>query len=697
MNKSFNEFNWGQTNQEYINLFSTENFINRIYEKHYKIQKDDVIVDVGSNYGSFSLSIQDSQPNHIYCIEPSSTIFDVLKENLNHMPCTFINKAIGCDDDEKKLIGNENFIYHQNEPHFSTIKFKTFLETYNIKKIDFLKFDCEGGEFHIFNEENLDFIKNNVKNIAGEYHITYHSNSVENFINFRNNYLKDLKEFDKLYIYDRDDNNITENIFDDDYVRLFEQNSWNTNPYRGQFMIYANFEKNNLNQKLINFPPVYYISLKDSIDRQKVFEEQFTSNGITNVNMVEAYDGRKVNYTQENDVVSGLHFLQLDSGGIATTISHLKAISDWYKNSDSEYAIFFEDDMTIDSINDWNFTWDEFLSTLPKNWKSIQLSLIKDEITNNDMKLSPRFWWNWSAGSYLIKRNYAKELIDFYCSNEQYFLRVKDEDTTIPCVEHCLFSMAKENAYTIPLFYENINFVSTFYEHFIESTHKNFQVNSSNYVKNWWKLKSKNVFLNNLKLSQLTNKKMNHIYQKPEFGEEWFSFPNLYSKMVEKFPSGSKFVEVGSWKGKSSAYMAVEIANSNKEIDFYCVDTWKGSVEHQEYSELSELYNIFIDNMKSVEPYYFPLKITSLSAASKFRDKSLDFVFIDASHEYEDVKADILAWLPKVKVGGILAGHDYYVTGTDWHPGVKRAVNEILNDFETDENCFIYHKKKVLI
>ena len=87
---------------------------------------------------------------------------------------------------------------------------------------------------------------------------------------------------------------------------------------------------------------------------------------------------------------------------------------------------------------------------------------------------------------------------------------------------------------------------------------------------------------------------MNHIYQEPQFGENWFTYPNLYKKIVNEFPSGSKFVEVGSWKGKSAAFMAVEIANSNKQIDFYCVDTWEGSVEHQEYSELSELYYIFI-------------------------------------------------------------------------------------------------------
>jgi predicted O-methyltransferase YrrM len=96
--------------------------------------------------------------------------------------------------------------------------------------------------------------------------------------------------------------------------------------------------------------------------------------------------------------------------------------------------------------------------------------------------------------------------------------------------------------------------------------------------------------------------------------------------------------------------------------------------------------------MKPLEKYYRSIKSKSLDAVNLFSDQSLDFVFIDASHEYEDVKNDINAWFPKVKVGGVLAGHDYY-ENNDFAPGVKMAVNEIFRDFETSENCFIVRKK----
>lgn len=197
--------------------------------------------------------------------------------------------------------------------------------------------------------------------------------------------------------------------------------------------------------------------------------------------------------------------------------------------------------------------------------------------------------------------------------------------------------------------------------------------------------------MNNNNKEQL---KINHIYHEPQFGENWFTYPNLYCDMVKKFPAGSKFVEVGCWKGKSTAFMCVEIANSNKNIDFYCVDTWEGSIEHKDNSTLNTLFETFLSNMNSLKNYYIPLKMTSIEASAKFKDNSLDFVFIDASHTYEDVKNDIINWLPKVKPGGILAGHDYYNNEYDYFPGVKRAVDEIFSKSKLilKENCWIYLK-----
>jgi hypothetical protein len=185
---------------------------------------------------------------------------------------------------------------------------------------------------------------------------------------------------------------------------------------------------------------------------------------------------------------------------------------------------------------------------------------------------------------------------------------------------------------------------------------------------------------------------LQHIYQQEQFGEDWFTFKQLYTQMVRKFPSGSTFIEIGSWKGKSAAYMAVEIANSQKNISFCCIDTWQGSTEHQNFHELKDLYNIFSTNMSSLSNYFTPVKKTSLEAANMFENASIDFVFVDGSHEYIDVKNDILTWLPKIKKGGILAGHDYV---PDSWPGIVKAVNECLPYFTVDveQKCFIHHNE----
>lgn len=190
---------------------------------------------------------------------------------------------------------------------------------------------------------------------------------------------------------------------------------------------------------------------------------------------------------------------------------------------------------------------------------------------------------------------------------------------------------------------------------------------------------------------------MEHFYQ--GIGEDWFNYSGLYKRMVASAKPGARFVEVGSWRGRSSAFMAVEIHNSAKWIRFDCVDTWEGSIEHQEHDIVQnrELYDEFMTNIKPVTNLINPIRLSSLRAAEKYADSSLDFVFIDASHDYLDVMADIKAWFPKIKLGGIIAGHDYVKDRKYWQ-GVYDAVNdfftEINQSFETDysEDVWFYEK-----
>ena len=153
----------------------------------------------------------------------------------------------------------------------------------------------------------------------------------------------------------------------------------------------------------------------------------------------------------------------------------------------------------------------------------------------------------------------------------------------------------------------------------------------------------------------------------------WCNYADLYRQLVQDLPEGFKFAEVGVWKGQSIAFFTVEAINANKRGDIYAVDHWLGSVEHKDdpiFNEPDGLYNHFLSNIEPIKDYIKPIRKPSTEAAAMFDNDFFDAVFIDASHEYQDVMDDLIAWYPKVKKDGYFYGHDY-----DWTE-VKRAVDE---------------------
>jgi predicted O-methyltransferase YrrM len=133
--------------------------------------------------------------------------------------------------------------------------------------------------------------------------------------------------------------------------------------------------------------------------------------------------------------------------------------------------------------------------------------------------------------------------------------------------------------------------------------------------------------------------------------------------------------------------MGVEIYNSGKKIHYDAIDTFEGSREH---GQVVGLYEEAVQNLKPL----IDLNVVNIirghsqDVVSKYQDETIDFCFIDGSHEYEDVKKDIMAYLPKVKKGGILAGHDYDAI---WN-GVIQAVDEILVKVEIVNGSWIFYK-----
>jgi hypothetical protein len=170
-----------------------------------------------------------------------------------------------------------------------------------------------------------------------------------------------------------------------------------------------------------------------------------------------------------------------------------------------------------------------------------------------------------------------------------------------------------------------------------------------------------------------------------------------YARAADSLPEGSTFVEVGSWMGKSIILMHRLLRG--KRIRLICVDHFLGSPAEQNHLDTASqnggsVRHIFNQNL---DEHKIPWKSFSSSpptktcvevihqhsalAAHLFPDQSIDFVFIDAAHTEDAVRADITAWLPKVKPGGTIAGHD-------WHyQSVQNAVKSLLS-FEVFEGCW---------
>ena len=237
-------------------------------------------------------------------------------------------------------------------------------------------------------------------------------------------------------------------------------------------------EMNNLE----NFPPVYYVTLEDSIDRQKELEQQFEKYGV----IPKAIKSKR--FSESNDVITGKYVYQLTGPTQGCIVSHLKAIRTWYESNESEYAFFCEDDLSLKTVDYWNFKWEEFIERLPEDCECVQLMTIRgdfDEINFRDRK-----WDDWSETAYIINRDYAKKLIDSYCIGDTFHLELKNLDV-MPIGENILFTNIGK-VYTFPLFVENTDISTTDINDIeLKEGQKPNHVYSSEYVYDWWKQNGK--------------------------------------------------------------------------------------------------------------------------------------------------------------------------------------------------------------
>jgi len=137
--------------------------------------------------------------------------------------------------------------------------------------------------------------------------------------------------------------------------------------------------------------------------------------------------------------------------------------------------------------------------------------------------------------------------------------------------------------------------------------------------------------------------------------------------ILQGFSNGRhiRAVEVGVRHGKNAVDMLANWDN----LFLFLVDNYKKADCPDAKAEMLNGVLPFSSRCKFIEK-------ESTEASKDFEDNSLDYVYIDAGHTYDDVINDLNAWCPKVKIGGMVAGHDY------WVADVRKAVNDFLTNRE---------------
>jgi SAM-dependent methyltransferase len=171
----------------------------------------------------------------------------------------------------------------------------------------------------------------------------------------------------------------------------------------------------------------------------------------------------------------------------------------------------------------------------------------------------------------------------------------------------------------------------------------------------------------------------------------WFDFDDIYDEVIEErkaYTRTVRLVELGVAFGRSAIYLATQIRDRvppGSQFEFYAIDKWEdvpgaGLAVHPRLLEVARAAGGFRQAFEwyaaecGVRRRVHGVPADQLWAAAQIPDATIDMVFLDTCHTLEGTRAAIRAWLPKVRPGGIFAGHDF----TPGWPGVVQAVGELL-------------------
>ena len=221
-------FQYGEINKNkwFLAMLDGEMFRDtNLYERMFEVEKGDVVVDLGASVGPFAYCAARKDPKIVLAVEPHPDLVPTLRHNLDPFTNVIVEpKAIAHETGRVEIGGlfNAEAKWDTGEVNWvEGITFMDFIRQYEIDKIDFLKIDIEGMEYEVFNDDNIDWVLDNVSKIAGEFHLN-NDEQKKKFRKFRDTYLKKIPK-EKVKVLAADLVDITWDLWNDHFIDFYRE------------------------------------------------------------------------------------------------------------------------------------------------------------------------------------------------------------------------------------------------------------------------------------------------------------------------------------------------------------------------------------------------------------------------------------------------------------------------------------------
>ena len=226
MKKIKQKFSWDGVTDDFTGdsevvrdeFLANEIFTLDCYEHIYPVKEGDIVLDLGASIGPFTWKVMD-RALKVYTVEPMIDLIPTIKKNTDGFPVTIINEVLSPNNGEVEF--NDGCINTFEPKMVKTVDFKTLLKENNIDKIDYIKTDCEGGEYDLINNVNLPWIKENVRNIVGEWHLAVGNEDLK--ADFRYFIDKFLPQFKNFEVYSIDNCDIKWDLYNEHFLEYYRQ------------------------------------------------------------------------------------------------------------------------------------------------------------------------------------------------------------------------------------------------------------------------------------------------------------------------------------------------------------------------------------------------------------------------------------------------------------------------------------------